>query len=88
MLSRNKQRELLLQLKDLYPAHGYFRAESAEEQREIATNLRYLEEHGLCESGVQVGADGHIQLSCSEPQSSASGIAIIGGSGPKSLQRV
>lgn len=43
MLSRNKQRELLLQLKDLYPAHGYFRAESAEEQREIATNLRYLE---------------------------------------------
>lgn len=62
MLSRDKQRELLLQLKDLYPAHGYFRAESAEEQRDIAANLRYLEEHGLCESGVQVGADGHIQL--------------------------
>jgi hypothetical protein len=62
MFSRQKQTELLLRLKELYPAHGYFDCETAEEQREVAANLVYLEQHGLCESGVQVGADGTIQL--------------------------
>jgi hypothetical protein len=62
MLSREKQRELLLQLQERYPAHGYFHGETPEEAREIAENLVYLEQHRLCESGVQIGADGFIQL--------------------------
>jgi hypothetical protein len=62
MLSRQKQSDLLLQLKERYPAHGHFQCETDEEQREIAANLLYLEEHRLCVSGVRIGADGYIQL--------------------------
>lgn len=62
MLSRQKQSELLLRLREVYPAHAYFRVDGDEEQREVAANLMYLEEHGLCDGGVQVGVDGHIML--------------------------
>jgi len=65
MLSRERQRELLLQLQERYPAHGYFHGETPEEEREIAENLVYLEQHRLCESGVQIGADGFVQLGAS-----------------------
>jgi hypothetical protein len=62
MLSREKQRELLLQLRELYPGSGSFQLGPGETAQEVAANLVYLEEHGLCESGVQVGIDGHIML--------------------------
>jgi hypothetical protein len=64
-LSREKQRELLLQLREVYPAHASFRVDSEEEGREVAANLMYLQEHGLCNSGVQIGADAHIMFGAS-----------------------
>jgi hypothetical protein len=65
MLSREKQKEILLQLRKFYPGHATFRAENNEELQQIAINLKYLEEHGLCVSGVNVGLHGHIMLSAS-----------------------
>ena len=65
MISREKQREILLQLREVYPVHTYFSPDSEGEQREVAANLKYLEEHGLCNGGVQTGADGHIMLGAS-----------------------
>ena len=62
MLSRDKQRELLLQLREVYPGSASFRPEPDETVQELAANLMYLEEHGLCDSGVRVGIDGHIML--------------------------
>ena len=62
MLSRDKQRDLLLQLREVYPNSASFQPDPDETVHELAANLRYLEEHGLCESGVQVGIDGHIML--------------------------
>jgi hypothetical protein len=58
MVSREKQRELLSQLGEVYPVHASFRVDGEEEAREVAANLRYLEEHGLCIADVQISADG------------------------------
>src|SRR5258706_3276536 len=65
MLAREKQRDLLLQLREFYPGSATFRSKTNEELHEIAINLKYLEEHGLCISGVNVGLDGHMMLSAS-----------------------
>jgi hypothetical protein len=65
MLSSEKQREILLQLKEVHPAHHSFRVASEEEARELAANLMYLEEHGLCKAGIQIGADESIMFGAS-----------------------
>jgi hypothetical protein len=78
MLSREKQRELLLQLQELYPASGTFQCED-DERRLLAANLMYLEEHNLCESGVEVGLDGHIHLNPS--RITAAGIDFLADDG-------
>jgi hypothetical protein len=65
MLSREKQREILLQLRDVYPAHHSFYVHSEGEAREMAANLKYLEDHGLCVSGLQIGADESIMFGAS-----------------------
>jgi hypothetical protein len=54
MFSREKQREILLQLREVYPAHTSFSVHTEEEAREVAVNLKYLEEHGLCIADVQI----------------------------------
>jgi hypothetical protein len=66
MISPEKQRDLLLQLKEFYPGPASFRVDNEDETREVAANLKYLEEHGLCIAGVKVYADGSsIQLGAS-----------------------
>ena len=62
MVSREKQKDILLQLREVYPSHASFRVHTEEEARELAVNLKYLEEHGLCIADVQIGADAFIQL--------------------------
>lgn len=57
MVSREKQREILLQLREVYPTHTSFSADTEEEARELAVNLKYLEEHGLCIADVKVSPD-------------------------------
>ena len=65
MLDRALQRQILELLREHYPCGTIpvRRLELGEEQ--AATNLRYLEEHGLCESGVIIGADGHLAFGLS-----------------------
>ena len=65
MLSRERQKELLLQMEKVYPAHTYFSVDSAEEGQGLASTLKYLEEHGLCVADVQIGADRSIQVGAS-----------------------
>jgi hypothetical protein len=65
MISREIQQEILFQLREVYPAHTCFSADSEEEQRKLAANLNYLEEHGLCVGGVQIGTNGYIMLGAS-----------------------
>ncbi len=57
MVSREKQREILLQLREVYPAQTSFSVHTEEEAREAAVNLKYLEEHGLCIADVQISSD-------------------------------
>jgi len=46
---------------------------------QAAANLRYLEEHGLCQSGVTIGVDGH--LSFGESTITATGLDFLEGDG-------
>lgn len=58
-IDRALQRELLLLMRDEYPRTLLGIPEIPDASREsIYTNLRYLEEHGLCESGLLYGVDG------------------------------
>jgi hypothetical protein len=60
MLDRAVQRQILELLRKHYPRTA-IPVRELELDREIAaTNLRYLEEHGLCKSGVKIGARGDI----------------------------
>jgi hypothetical protein len=60
------QRQLLLEMRSVYP-RGIVPKKPTEEERErIAANLCYLDGHGLCVSGVVVGADGHIHFNGSQ----------------------
>lgn len=52
----------MLRLRARYPARASFRRDAVEEEHEIGENLLYLEEHGLCDSGVQVGCDNYVEL--------------------------
>jgi hypothetical protein len=62
MLDRAVQRQILELLREHYP-RGAIPVRSLElGVEQAATNLRYLEEHGLCESGVIIGADGYISF--------------------------
>lgn len=62
MLDRAVQRQILELLREHYP-HGAIAARELELDTErAATNLRYLEEHGLCKSGVKIGAGGSIEF--------------------------
>ena len=62
MLDRALQRQILELLREHYPrgAIPVRHLELGEEQ--AAINLGYLEEHGLCESGVIIGADGYLSF--------------------------
>src|SRR6478672_9982665 len=59
MLDRALQRQILDLLKGHYPRSAIPVRDLDLSEEEAAANLRYLEEHGLCESGVTSGADGH-----------------------------
>jgi hypothetical protein len=63
MLERAVQRQILELLRKHYPFSVHPVRELGLESGVAAANLRYLEEHGLCESGVQFGAGGDISFS-------------------------
>ncbi len=60
MLNRTLQRQILELLRKHYPRGAIPVSDLGLGEEQAAANLRYLEEHGLCESGVMIGADGHI----------------------------
>jgi hypothetical protein len=60
MLDRALQRQILELLRGHYPRGAIPVRDLELSEEQAAANLRYLEEHGLCESGVMVGADGHL----------------------------
>jgi hypothetical protein len=60
-LDRNLQRDLLLAMQAAYPDLLRNYTTTAESRAEA--NLLYLEEHGLCESGLTQSLDGHFQFS-------------------------
>jgi hypothetical protein len=62
LFDREYQRELLLVMRDAYPRPIFLK----DPTERAAANLRYLEGHGLCVSGVVVGVDGHIAFGGSE----------------------
>jgi hypothetical protein len=59
---RRYQRELLMAMLDAHPDWIEVVPLTYEERERAAVNLRYLEGHGLCESGVTIGNDGHISF--------------------------
>jgi hypothetical protein len=63
-ISRSLQRELLLMMRTEYPRtlHDVPQIEGFDGDAVVA-NLWYLQEHGLCESGLVQGADGHFSWS-------------------------
>ena len=63
MLDRAVQRQVLELLRKHYPLGVHTVRELGLEGRMVAANLRYLEEHGLCKSGLQFGAAGDISFS-------------------------
>jgi hypothetical protein len=63
MLDRAVQRQILELLRDHYP-RGTFPVRKLElDMAQAATNLLYLEEHGLCKSGVKIGGRGDFAFS-------------------------
>jgi hypothetical protein len=60
MLDRALQRQILDLLKAHYPRGAIPIRDLELGEEQAAANLRYLEEHGLCHSGVMIGADGHL----------------------------
>jgi hypothetical protein len=63
-MSRTLQRDLLIILRRAYPQHlhNWPRLDNISDE-EIIRNLLYLQEHGLCESGVIFSLDGHASYS-------------------------
>ena len=59
MLDRALQRQILDLLRTHYPRGAIPLRDLQLSEDQAAANLRYLEEHGLCESGLMIGADGH-----------------------------
>ena len=62
MLDRVVQRQILELLGKHYPRGADPVTDLELSKEQAAANLRYLEEHGLCESGVIIGVDGHISF--------------------------
>ena len=60
MLDRVLQRQILELLREHYPRAAIPVRDLQLGEEQAAANLRYLEEHGLCESGVMIGTDGHL----------------------------
>jgi len=60
MLDRALQRQILELLREHYPRGTIPVCDLELGEEQAAANLRYLEEHGLCESGVMIGVDGHL----------------------------
>jgi hypothetical protein len=65
MLDRALQRQILELLRERYP-RGTIPVRDLElGEEQTAANLRYLEEHGLCKSGVMIGVNGHLAFGAS-----------------------
>lgn len=62
MIDRALQRQILELLREHYPRGAIPVRDLELGEEQAAANLRYLEEHGLCKSGVIIGADGHLQF--------------------------
>jgi len=60
MLDRSLQRQILELLRDHYPRGAIPVRDLSLSAEQAAANLRYLEDHGLCESGAVIGVDGHL----------------------------
>jgi hypothetical protein len=65
MLDRALQRQILELLREHYPRGAIPVRDLELGEERAAANLRYLEEHGLCESGVMIGADGYLAFGSS-----------------------
>jgi hypothetical protein len=61
IIDRTLQREMLEEMRKEYPRWVCY-APAFEDQQRIAANLLYLSENGLCESGVEIGVDGHLHF--------------------------
>jgi hypothetical protein len=60
MIDRATQRRSLKCLREHYPAGALPVKDLDLTDQQAAANLKYLEELGLCDSGVMIGADGYI----------------------------
>lgn len=82
-LDRTYQRELLETLAQSYPrAHDIrelFRDMGDDATERYAANLMYLEEHGLAESAIEYGLDGH--MSSGLPRITAKGMDFLADDG-------
>jgi hypothetical protein len=65
MLDRALQRQILELLREHYPRGAIPVRDLDLCEEQAAANLRYLEEHGLCESGVMIGVDEHLAFGSS-----------------------
>jgi hypothetical protein len=63
MLDRAVQRQILELLREHYPRGATAANDLKLGNKQAAANLRYLEEHGLCKSGVKLGEGVSIQFS-------------------------
>ena len=79
MLDRTLQRQILELLKAHYPRGAIPVRDLKLSDEQAAANLRYLEEHGLCESGVMIGTDG--PLAFSESTITAAGLDFLADDG-------
>ncbi|MDE2124951.1 MAG: hypothetical protein KGJ65_15005, partial [Betaproteobacteria bacterium] len=79
MLDRELQRELLTNMAEHYPRawdfRDYLKNVPESDEQKLAANLQYLDEHGLAQSGLRIGLDGH--LSFSLPQITAQGMDFL-----------
>lgn len=60
-IDRGLQLQLLTEMREEYPGWITYNP-TPDDKQTMAANLEYLAEHGLCESGVQIGVDGHIHF--------------------------
>jgi hypothetical protein len=59
-INREMQRALLMEMRDQYPEHlRYLPLQEQHPREAIYANLLYLEEHGLCDSGLKPNMTGY-----------------------------
>lgn len=85
MLDRTLQRQILELLRHHYPRGAIPVRDLHLSAEQAAANRRYLEEQGLCESGVVIGADGPISFG--ESTITAAGIDFLADDGGLSAIR-